>query len=82
MYFYMGHYSKFLVPGSKRIDAHVDGLLAPEVISFLTPDGNVVTILLNTALYSKSYTITVPDGRGTITGKLDAHSIQTVVFMQ
>ena len=45
-YFYIGHFSKFILPGAKRIacSSNRDKL---ETTAFLNPDGKLVVIVLN-----------------------------------
>lgn len=45
-FYVMGHFSKFIVPGSKRIDSTIIGLGISSV-SFLRPDGKVAVVIRN-----------------------------------
>ena len=75
MYYYLGHFSKFVPPGSKRIKTNSQAplLVAPmEVTGFLTPDGNVVLVVLNRDITGHKYYIEVP-GRGYINMDVEAH---------
>lgn len=53
MYYALGHFSKFIPPGSKIVDLYIDGFDGGneddklEGIAALTPDGNVVLVLQN-----------------------------------
>lgn len=85
MFYYLGHFSKFLTPGSRRIESMAT---APhwqkpvEVTSFLTPDGqSIVTVVMNRANESQSFSLSVKDdSRGYINIDMPANSIQTLIF--
>jgi glucosylceramidase len=85
MFYYLGHFSKFLTPGSRRIESTAT---APhwqkpvEVTSFLTPDGqSIVTVVMNRANESQSFSLSVKDdSRGYINIDMPANSIQTLIF--
>lgn len=75
-YFYIGHFSKFIRPGARRVStaSSRSPLLAT---SFLNTDGSLVTVVLNQSdididykLYVKSEAIPI---------KIMAHSIQSIV---
>ena len=85
LFYYMGHFSKFITPGSHRI--HVESSAPPlqkpmEVTSFLSHDGqNFVTVVLNRGDSSQNYSISVKDDdRGFINVNIAGNSIQTIVF--
>ena len=76
-YYYIGHFSKFIRPGAKRI------LAVPSRSMFLTtgfvnPDGKVVVVVMNPTAKAGDYNLTV----GSLSAQISAppHSIQTVVF--
>mmetsp|Transcript_23866 Transcript_23866/g.64473 ORF Transcript_23866/g.64473 Transcript_23866/m.64473 type:complete len:117 (-) Transcript_23866:112-462(-) len=82
MYYYLGHFSKFVPPGSKRIkvESQAPTLVAPmEATGFLTPDGSIVLVVLNRDLAGHKYYVEVP-GRGFINMDVEAHSAATIVF--
>lgn len=76
-YYYMGHFSKFIRPGAKRVicASNHDDLLAT---AFLNPDGTVVSVAMNQTDADMDYKIWI-EGEGT-TAKLPAHSIATIVL--
>jgi glucosylceramidase len=76
-YYYIGHFSKFIQRGAKRIVSSInnDDLLAT---AFINPDGTIVTVVLNLTDNSMDYKIWI-ENKG-ITAKSPAHSIVTVVF--
>jgi glucosylceramidase len=76
-YYYMGHFSKFLQPGAKRIvsSSSRDSL---QTTAFRNPDGKIVVIVLNLSDTAFPYNIWI-DGNAAATNS-PAHSIVTVVL--
>jgi glucosylceramidase len=76
-YYYIGHFSKFIQRGAKRIVCSLnnDDMLAT---AFINPDGKIVTVILNMTDNSMDYKIWI-ENKG-LTAKSPAHSIITVVF--
>jgi glucosylceramidase len=76
-YYYIGHFSKFIRPGAKRIisSASRDKL---QTTSFINDDGKVVVVVLNLSEENIPYTLWI-DGHGTQTTSLP-HSIATLVI--
>jgi len=76
-YYYIGHFSKFIQPGARRI---VSSPSRSQLLStaFLNPDGRVVAIVMNASEKSASYWLWV-DGNAADVNILP-HSIQTLVF--
>ncbi len=74
-YYYLGHFSKFVRPGARRVAAtsNDDDLLAT---AFLDPDGSVVTIVMNPSEADKDFAVWVA-GR-TASTRSPAHSIVTL----
>ncbi|GMH77123.1 hypothetical protein TL16_g07301 [Triparma laevis f. inornata] len=84
MFYYLGHFSKFIKPGSVRIGVESTGNLisAPmEAAGFLTPDGEVVVVVMNRDIAGHKYNIELP-GKGFINVDVPKHSIQTFIFEQ
>lgn len=82
MFYYLGHFTKFLTPESVRIDVSSTGyLVIPglETTAFVTPDKHVVVIVLNRDNFSRTYWINHPTS-GYIRTKIGSHTIQTFVF--
>jgi glucosylceramidase len=76
-YYYIGHFSKFIRPGARRI------LAAPSRSMFLTtafvnPDGKVVVVVMNPTAKAGEYNVVV--GSTSVQVSSRPHSIQTVVF--
>lgn len=76
-YYYIGHFSKFILPGAKRIgvSSYTDEL---EVTSFLNEDGKLATVVLNRSDAELPYILRM-DGQ-LLDRVIPAHSIETVVM--
>jgi len=76
-YYYIGHFSKFVQPGAKRIASSPtrSPLLSA---AFMNPDGKVVTVVMNRTEQTIPYLLWL-DGQAAETESLP-HSIQTLVF--
>lgn len=76
-YYYIGHFSKFIKPGAKRIAAAASRsqLLTT---SFQNPDGKVVTVVMNESDKPVKYNYVI----GTESAEVEIlpHAIQTLVF--
>jgi glucosylceramidase len=82
MYYYLGHFAKFVRPGSKRIGVESTGNLvsAPmEATGYLGEDGKVVLVVMNRDVAGHKYFVEV-EGKGFINVDVAAHSIQTIVW--
>ncbi|MBI9104718.1 MAG: glycoside hydrolase family 30 protein [Spirochaetales bacterium] len=75
-YYYIGHFSKFIVPGAKRLfsDCSVDKI---SIASFKNPDGKVVIVIMNEDDISKDISIRIQSGFLNV--NLEAHSIYTYI---
>ncbi len=76
-YYYIGHFSRFIEPGAKRI--HLNKSADPEVFAsaYRNPDGKIVIIVQNEG-YIKEYTIIV-DGNSFV-ASLPERSISTYII--
>ena len=76
-YYYIGHFSKFIKPGAKRIASSPSRsqLLS---IAFLNPDGTVAAIVMNQSEKEAAYWLWI-DGAAVEVNSLP-HSIQTIVI--
>jgi len=82
MYYYLGHFSKFVRPGSKRIEVTSTGnaiSAAMESVGFKDEDGKIVLVVLNRDFAGHSYNVEV-EGKGFINVDVAAHAIQTIIF--
>ena len=71
-YYYIGHFSKFIKPGAKRLafSRYTDSI---EVTSFINPDNSIAIILFNKNDYNKEYNLCI--NGTTIHDNLDSHAI-------
>jgi glucosylceramidase len=76
-FYYIGHFSKFVRPGDKRVSAVTDDdrLLAT---AFVKPDGKVAVVVLNLSDDSVPFSFWI-DGE-TAKSESPAHSIMTLVY--
>jgi glucosylceramidase len=76
-YYYIGHFSKFIGPGAKRISCSTnrDKLQAT---AFLNPDGKMVVVILNLSDSKLPFSLWI-DGKAAPVSSLP-HSIMTVVI--
>jgi glucosylceramidase len=76
-YYYMGHFSKFIRRGAKRIGYSVyDSTL--EVCAFDNPDGSIVCVVLNRTDEEKKFALRFQERLADV--QMKAHSICTFVF--
>jgi glucosylceramidase len=75
-YYYIGHFSRFIRPGAKRIvsSANRDKL---QTTSFINEDGKIAVVVMNTSDEAVPYTLWI-EGKGAQTTSLP-HSIVTMV---
>lgn len=76
-YYYIGHFSKFVKKGAKRIGSS-KWTADIDTVSFKNPDGSVVSIVLNTKDYDRPFCFAINGEM--IEAKAEAHSISTYVF--
>ena len=74
-YYYIGHFSKFISPGSVRIETQNSSVIP--IVSYLTPDNKVVTVILNQSDEELRKTICILNK--TFDFEMPPHSIITVV---
>lgn len=77
MYYYIGHFSKFIRPGAKRVIQRTSdkNLIST---SFKNSDGKVITVVMNQSDKEIVYTLKNHDLQNTIT--IPAHAMQTIVY--
>lgn len=88
MYYYLGHFSKFIKPGSKLLASQSNGPFALEEVTFKVPAYNnlpetIVVVVLNRSLFWKNYYIqndSIPDENKYLNMYIPAHAIQTIIF--
>jgi glucosylceramidase len=76
-YYYIGHFSKFVRPGARRI-ASSPSRSALLSTAFINPDGKVAVVVMNKSDQKVSYYLWL-DGNAAEVSSLP-HSIQTLVF--
>jgi glucosylceramidase len=76
IYYYLGHFSKYVKPGAKRIACSSSRDLLPSV-AFQNTDGSLAVIVLNTSDNSMKYNIWIA-GRAAETVSMP-HSISTLI---
>ncbi len=76
-YYYIGHFSKFIKKGAKRIGSS-KWTSDVDTVSFKNPDGSIVSIVLNRTDSDLEFCFRI-DGE-MVEGKADAHSIATYIF--
>ncbi|MGA9451678.1 MAG: glycoside hydrolase family 30 protein [Verrucomicrobiia bacterium] len=76
-YYYIGHFSKFIRPGAKRIisSSTTDNLLTT---AFLNPDGKIAVVVLNLSDQTMTFNLSL-GGKAAKTSS-PAHSIMTMVI--
>lgn len=76
-YYYIGHFSKYIKKGAKRIGSSRWSPIV-ETVSFKNPDGAIVTIVLNLTDNETEFCFSVNGEM--IKAKAEAHSIATYIF--
>lgn len=76
-YYYIGHFSKYVLPGAKRI-ACSSSRSQLMTTAFKNPDGSVVVIVMNQSDKEAKYNLWVNDNAVQIIAK--PHSIASVIF--
>ena len=76
-YYYIGHFSKFIQPGAKRI-CTTTSRSTIESTSFQNPDGKIVTVVMNKTEAPIDYKLIV--GTHEITYKILPHAIQSLIY--
>ena len=76
-YYAIGHFSRYVAPGSVRIGVTGDTRLG--AVAFENPDGSIVVVLQNETDEEVPFAI-AGDGSGTAAGTLSANAIGTVIW--
>jgi glucosylceramidase len=77
-YWYIGHFSKFIRPGARRIGA-ASSRSALLTTAFRNVDGSIATVVMNPGDKAVDYNLFVGTGAETKTS-IPAHAIQTLVY--
>jgi glucosylceramidase len=90
MYYYLGHFSKFIRPGSKMIASVSRGVVPLEEVAYLVPahDGmpaTVVVVVLNRDMTGRNYNLFSERKQSAekyLNLSIPAHAIQTIIIPQ
>ena len=76
-YFYIGHFSKYIKPGSVRLgtSSYSDSI---EITAFKNPDGSIAVVLLNKNSWNMEYDLCI--GEHLLHDNLDQHAIVTYLL--
>lgn len=80
-YWYIGHFSRFVPPGSVRIasnEAGAAGAAGVHHIAFLTPEGQVVIVIMNESEQDRRIALSSAVHAATASCEVPAHSIVTL----
>ena len=79
-YWYIGHFSRFIPPGSTRIGSTTTGdVPGLSHVAFETPDGSTVTVAMNESDTDLTVALVAAPGESAVGVELPAHGIVTVV---
>ena len=76
-YYYIGHFSKFIRPGARRLSTAVSRSVLLST-SFLNEDGSIVTLVMNKTNEEQVFTLRVDNTETHLT--IPAHSIQSLMY--
>ncbi|HXB92725.1 MAG TPA: glycoside hydrolase family 30 protein [Puia sp.] len=76
-FYYIGHFSKFIRPGAKRI-AVSSNRIALQSTGFVNSDGSIVVVVMNTTDHAMPYHLCIK-GKAAVTESLP-HSIATLII--
>ena len=79
MFYHLGHFSKFVPPGSRRISVQSSQQTSLQFVSFSCPDSTTVLVILNSE--DKDVSVQVKDVKNAeFTATIPASSIQTYMW--
>lgn len=78
-YWYIGHFSKFIRPGARRVSA-ASSRSNLATTAFLNTDGSLAMVVMNASDAAIAYNLYVGEASSTL--EIPAHAIQTVVLAQ
>ena len=79
-YAYIGHFSRFVMPGARCVDVDTAGDKAPECVAFINPDSMRVLVMLNRT--DEDIEVLVREGERSASVALPSHSIITALWKQ
>jgi len=78
-YYSLAHFSKFVRPGAYRISStEFDSSTGLQNVAFQNTDGSLVLVVLNDSGATKSFTVI--NGEESYTSRLEANSVQTIIW--
>ncbi len=81
-FYYIGHLSKYVLPGSVRIGSELTGFTpvgaALETVSFITPSQQLVTVVMNTNDTACNFTLINAGQYASLT--IPPHAIVTLLY--
>jgi len=77
-YYYLGHFSKFIHPGAKRVST-VSSTSFLQSTSFINEDGKMATVVMNDSEKTINYKLYVGANIATLI-KIPARAIQTIIY--
>lgn len=88
MYYYMGHFSRFIRPESRLLASKSEGPAPLEEVSYHVPAHDrlpetIVIVVLNRDITGRNYFIkdnSIPDENKYLNMQIPAHSIQTIIY--
>ncbi|XP_049820602.1 putative glucosylceramidase 4 [Aethina tumida] len=78
MFYALGHFSKFLLPGSIVLDTDVTSEFAIKSVAVLRPDNLTAIIIFNEE--EKEATVNINDEKGNVSVQIPAKSINTILL--
>ena len=76
-YYYLGHFSKFIIPGAKRISTS-SSQSQLESTSWMNPNGEMITIVMNMSNDKLEYSLYVGDKESNLS--INPRAIQTLIY--
>ncbi|MAJ51780.1 MAG: glycosyl hydrolase [Flammeovirgaceae bacterium] len=76
-YYYLGHFSKFIIPGAKRISTSSSQSYL-ESTSWMNPNGEIVTIVMNLTNEKHEYSLYIKDKESKLS--INPRAIQTILY--
>lgn len=77
-YYYIGHFSKYVKPGAKRLEVKTSGYTVVKNVGFINEDGSIALILMNEMDSDETFQVEIYGRYASY--KLKAHSIVTFLM--
>jgi glucosylceramidase len=79
-YYYIGHFSKYVKPGAKRVEVKLQGITTIKNVGFINEDGSIALIVMNETDKDESFQVEIKGEYAKYI--LKPHSIVTLLFIQ